>query len=99
MPVGTTLSVAEGSGLEVRDVESLRGHYDLTLGHWVRRLENSADEARRIVDETTYRVWRLYMSGSAHGFRTGRINVHQALLVRPDRGESGLPLTRDDWYS
>ncbi|HJQ28850.1 MAG TPA: cyclopropane-fatty-acyl-phospholipid synthase family protein [Rubrobacter sp.] len=99
VPVGTTLSAAEGSGFEVRDVESLREHYELTLGHWVRRLENSADEARRIVDETTYRVWLLYMSGSAHGFRAGRINVYQALLVRPDRGESGLPLTRADWYS
>lgn len=99
VPIGTTLSAAEGSGFEVRDVESLREHYALTLGHWVRRLEDNAEEARRVVDETTYRVWRLYMSGSAHGFRTGRINVYQALLVRPDRGESGLPLTRADWYA
>jgi cyclopropane-fatty-acyl-phospholipid synthase len=99
VPVGTTIGAAESSGFEVRDVESLREHYALTLGHWVRRLEDSADEARRVVDETTYRVWRLYMSGSAHGFRTGRINVYQALLVRPDLGESGLPLTRADWYS
>lgn len=99
VPIGTTLSAAEGRGFEVRDVESPREHYVLTLGHWVRRLEDNAEEARRIVDETTYRVWRLYMSGSAHGFRTGRINVYQALLVRPDRGESGLPLTRADWYA
>jgi cyclopropane-fatty-acyl-phospholipid synthase len=99
VPVGTTISAAENSGFEVRDVESLREHYALTLGHWVRRLEESADEARLIVGETTYRVWRLYMSGSAHGFRTGRINVYQALLSKPDSGESRLPLTRADWYS
>ena len=99
VPIGITLRAAEGSGFEVRDVESLREHYALTLGQWVRRLEDNADEARRIVDETTYRVWRLYMAGSVHGFRTGRINVYQALLIRPDRGESGLPLTRADWYS
>jgi cyclopropane-fatty-acyl-phospholipid synthase len=99
VPIGITFRAAEGSGFEVRDVESLREHYALTLGQWVRRLEDNADEARRIVDETTYRVWRLYMAGSAHGFRTGRINVYQALLIRPDRGESGLPLTRADWYS
>jgi cyclopropane-fatty-acyl-phospholipid synthase len=98
VPIGITLRAAEGSGFEVRDVESLREHYALTLGQWVRRLEDNADEARRIVDETTYRVWRLYMAGSVHGFRTGRINVYQALLIRPDRGESGLPLTRADWY-
>ena len=98
VPIGASIGAAEGSGFEVRDVESLREHYALTLGHWVRRLEDSAEEARRIVDETTYRVWRLYMSGSAHGFRTGRINIYQTLLSKPDRGESGLPLTRADWY-
>jgi cyclopropane fatty-acyl-phospholipid synthase-like methyltransferase len=71
VPIATTIGAAEGCGFEVRDVESLREHYALTLGHWVRRLEARSDEARRITDETTYRVWRLYMSGSAHGFRTG----------------------------
>ena len=80
-------------------MESLREHYALTLGHWVRRLEARADEARWITDETIYRVWRLYMSGSAHGFKTGRLNVYQALLLKPDQGESGLPLTRADWYA
>jgi len=40
------------------------------------------------------------MSGSAHGFTTGRLNVYQTLLVRPsERGHSGLPLTRVDWYA
>jgi len=99
VPIGTILGAAEGGGFEVRDVESLREHYALTLRHWVRGLEARADEARRITDETTYRVWRLYMSGSAHGFRTGRLNVYQTLLSKPDRGESGLPLTRTDWYA
>ncbi len=99
VPVATTLGAAEGRGFEVRDVESLREHYALTLGHWVRRLEARSDEARRITDETTYRVWRLYMSGSAHGFRMGRLNIYQTLLSKPERGESGLPLTRADWYA
>ncbi len=98
-PISATLRAAEDGGFEVRDVESLREHYALTLGHWVRRLEARYDEARKITDETTYRVWRLYMSGSAHGFTTGRLNVYQTLLSKPDRGESGLPLTRDDWYA
>jgi cyclopropane-fatty-acyl-phospholipid synthase len=39
------------------------------------------------------------MSGSAHGFAHGRLNIYQALLIKSDaRGKSGLPLTRDDWY-
>ncbi len=100
MPISTSLRVAEETGFEVRDVESLREHYALTLRHWVRRLETHHDQALRFVDEPTYRVWRLFMSGSAHGFATGRLNVYQALLVKPGKdGRSGLPLTRADWYA
>jgi len=98
LPISTTLRVAETSGFEVRDVESLREHYALTLRHWVRRLEAEREAACRTVDEVVYRTWRLYMSGSAHGFETGRINVYQVLLAKPERGRSGLPLTRHDWY-
>jgi cyclopropane-fatty-acyl-phospholipid synthase len=98
-PINATLHTAEEAGFEVRDVESLREHYALTLRHWVRRLEAQHEQALKFVDEPTYRVWRLFMSGSAHGFVTGRLNVYQTLLVKPDaQGGSDLPLTRDDWY-
>jgi cyclopropane-fatty-acyl-phospholipid synthase len=98
-PISTTLRAAEEAGFEVRDVESLREHYMFTLRHWVRRLEAQHDQALQYVDEPTYRVWRLFMSGSAYGFNVGRLNVYQALLVRPGHdGQSGLPLTRADWY-
>ena len=99
VPISTTQHVAEMSGFEVRDVESLREHYVLTLRHWVRRLEDHHDEARRAADEVTYRVWRLFMSGSAYGFQVGRLNVYQTLLVKPNQGDSGLPLTRAYWYA
>ena len=98
-PISVTLQAAEQAGFEVRDVESLREHYAQTLRHWVRRLEGHHGQALQFVDEPTYRVWRLFMSGSAHGFSAGQLNVYQALLVKPDRqGHSGLPLTRADWY-
>jgi cyclopropane-fatty-acyl-phospholipid synthase len=99
VPINTTLRAAESSGFEVRDVESLREHYTLTLRHWVRRLEEHADEARSLTGEVTYRIWRLYMAGAAHSFQTGRNNIYQTLLVKPERGESGFPLTRADWYA
>jgi cyclopropane-fatty-acyl-phospholipid synthase len=99
VPVSLSSRVAEEIGFEVRDVESLREHYALTLRRWVRRLESRHDEALRHVDEVTYRVWRLFMSGSAYGFESGRLNVYQTLLVKPGPdGESGLPLTREDLY-
>ncbi|MBI2502118.1 MAG: class I SAM-dependent methyltransferase [Candidatus Latescibacteria bacterium] len=97
-PLHAVLRAAEEARFEVRDAESLREHYALTLRHWVRRLEACHQEALRHVDEATYRIWRLYMAGSANWFARGYLGVFQALLVKPDRGISGLPLTRGDWY-
>jgi cyclopropane-fatty-acyl-phospholipid synthase len=98
-PIHTTLQAAEQANLEVRDVESLREHYILTLQNWVRRLEAHAEKARKLTNETAYRIWRIYMAGAADGFRAARLNLYQTLLVKPDRGVSGLPMTRVDWYS
>ncbi|MFI5087474.1 MAG: class I SAM-dependent methyltransferase [Terriglobales bacterium] len=98
VPISTVLRTAEDTGWEVRDLESLREHYAMTLRLWVQRLEQQATKARQVVDEVTYRIWRLYMAGAAHRFRTGWLNLYQALLVKPERGNSRLPLTRADWY-
>jgi cyclopropane-fatty-acyl-phospholipid synthase len=98
VPISESLGVAEATGFEIRDVESLREHYALTLREWVRRLDACSEKAREITDETTYRIWRLYMAGSEHWFRTGALNLYQMLLVKPRHGDSGMPLTRADWY-
>lgn len=98
-PLSIMLATAESAGFEIRDVENLREHYALTLRHWLRRLEAHHDEALRFVDETTYRVWRLYIAGSAHGFQRGHMAVYQTLLAKPGTaGGVNLPLRRDDWY-
>jgi cyclopropane-fatty-acyl-phospholipid synthase len=99
LPLGTTLLAAEGSGFEVRDVECLREHYVFTLRKWLERLESRREEACGATDERTYRMWRLYLAGGTHKFRTGRNNVYQTLLSKPFHGNSGLPLTRGDWYA
>jgi cyclopropane-fatty-acyl-phospholipid synthase len=98
IPVSTTLRVAESCGFEVRDVESLREHYLLTLRQWIRRLEARYEEAKRATDDVTCRVWRLYLNAAAYRFRMGVYNIYQSLLVKPDGGRSGLPLSRADWY-
>ncbi len=93
-----TLAAAESQGLEVRDVENLREHYELTLRRWVDGLKQNEAELLQIVPKTTYRIWLLYMAGSAAAFHRGDIGVYQVLLSRPDKGNCRLPLTRDDWY-
>ncbi len=99
VPVNATLAAAEACGFEVRDVESLREHYVLTLRHWLARLAANRDRARLAAGDAAYRVWQLYLAGSAYGFRIGRTSVFQTLLSKPDGGRAGLPLTRDDWYA
>jgi cyclopropane-fatty-acyl-phospholipid synthase len=96
--ISVSLRAAEQAGFEVRDVESLREHYPPTLREWLRRLEDNRDAIIRETDETSYRVFRLYLAGSIHGFSSGRLNIYQSLLSKPEKGLTGLPLGRLDWY-
>jgi cyclopropane-fatty-acyl-phospholipid synthase len=94
-----TITAATAEGFEVRDVENLREHYELTLRRWVEGLKRHRETLLKHVSETTYRIWLLYMAGSAAAFRRGDIAVYQTLLSRPDKGRCGLPLTRADLYA
>jgi cyclopropane-fatty-acyl-phospholipid synthase len=94
--VGRVTSCMQESGFEVRDVESLREHYALTLRNWVNNLEAQRDEAVSLTSEGRYRVWRLYMAASAVNFEMGRTQIHQIVGVRSDDGRSGVPLRRGD---
>ena len=87
-------------GLEVVDAEALREHYAKTLWNWVERLEHNADAARAEVGEEKFRVWRIYMAGSAHAFDRGWLSLWQVLAGKPlSDGRLPHPLTREDMYS
>jgi len=100
VPIAESLRLAEAAGLEVRDVENLREHYVRTLRAWVANLESHRAAAVALVGEPVYRSWRLYMAGSAQGFRVGRLGLYQALLARR-RGDGSIdaPATRRDLYA
>jgi cyclopropane-fatty-acyl-phospholipid synthase len=92
-----TAEAAMEAGLELRDVESLREHYALTLRRWLERLERQEAAAVREVGTTAFRIWRLYLAGAAAEFDRAGNTVYQTLYVRPVAGKSGLPLTRAGW--
>ncbi|MFJ9946356.1 class I SAM-dependent methyltransferase [Kitasatospora sp. NPDC091207] len=97
-PVGSTVARLEEAGFEVRDVESLREHYALTLREWVANLEAHWTEAVRLVGRGRARVWRLYMAASALAFEENRIGINQVLAVRTGPGGAAhLPATREEW--
>src|SRR5262249_22206875 len=92
-PISTTLRVAEATGFELRDVECLREHYILRGRHWEGRLITQADKVRQRTSEFTYRVYRLSLAAAIFGFVIAQPTISQSLLVKPQDGRSGLPLT------
>ncbi|MGW6789817.1 class I SAM-dependent methyltransferase [Streptomyces chartreusis] len=97
-PVGVTVAQLERAGFEVRDVESIREHYALTLRRWVANLEADWARAVRLSGFGRARVWRLYMAASALAFERNRIGVNQVLAVRtPESGDSGMALRARKW--
>ncbi|GHE70100.1 cyclopropane-fatty-acyl-phospholipid synthase [Streptomyces spiralis] len=97
-PIGTTVTQLERAGFEVRDVESIREHYALTLRRWVANLEANWARAVQLTSPGRARVWRLYMAASALAFERNRIGVNQVLAVRtPESGDSGMPLRARTW--
>ncbi|HHC07991.1 MAG TPA: class I SAM-dependent methyltransferase [Actinobacteria bacterium] len=84
-PIEEVVDAAMGAGFELRDAESLRTSYALTLRRWVANLETNHDAAVAATDETTYRIWRAYMAASAILFEHAGISVFQLLLTDPAR--------------
>ena len=98
--VAQVIGEMSAQGLECWDVENLRPHYAKTLWSWVERLEASRTAAIAAVGERLYRVWRIYMAGSAHAFERGWMSVYQILAGKPLAGGAlALPETRDDIYA
>jgi cyclopropane-fatty-acyl-phospholipid synthase len=92
-PVTEVLRSMENSNLEIRDVESLREHYVITLRGWLANLECRRQDAIREVGEARVRAWQLYLLGSAQAFAAADITVFQVLSVRGGAPPQ-LPLSR-----
>lgn len=96
--IGETVRAAERAGFEVRDVENLREHYARTVEQWHERFVCARLGIERVSDTVRYRIFDLYLAGTAYEFRVGRLHLHQTLLFKPEAGEALAPQTRHDWY-
>jgi len=86
------------AGFEVLDIENLRPHYALTCRAWAQRLQQNAERCRRLIGETAYRTWLVYISASALSFEDGATDVCQVLLAKRRR-QARRRLTRDYLYA
>ena len=89
----------ERAKFEIADCESLRAHYALTLRQWVARLEQQHSAILETVNESTYRIWRLYMAACALEFEGGELGIYQVLATKRSVGLTVLPLTRQHLYT
>jgi cyclopropane-fatty-acyl-phospholipid synthase len=98
--ISRVIAAMSAAGLECRDVESLRPHYARTLWEWVERLDANRAAALSAVGEKLYRVWRIYMAGSAHAFERGWLSIYQVLAGKPAaNGVLTMPATREYIYA
>lgn len=84
--------ILEPRGLSVLDVENLRLHYALTLGHWRDRFLDASDKVRAMFDEAFVRAWDLYLAGSQAAFTTGGMQLFQVVFA--PGGSNAVPWTR-----
>jgi cyclopropane-fatty-acyl-phospholipid synthase len=99
LPLSEANLTAESTGFEVRDVENLREHYALTLRHWMQRLREHREQAIAIAGEPMFRLWDMYLAGSAYHFETARITINQTLFAKAPVGSRILlPRTRTELY-
>jgi len=92
-----TIRAAEDAGFEVLDVENLRPHYARTCRLWEERLTGNREAALRLVDEPTFRTWRIWLAASLLNFEEGSSSVYQILMAK--LGAPRRRLTREYVYS
>lgn len=97
--ISEVMRAATGSQLECLDAENLRPHYGQTLWKWVSRLEAQASTARDLIGEQKYRIWRIYMAGSAYAFDHGWMELWQVLAGKAVNGmQPAYPFQRNYQY-
>jgi cyclopropane-fatty-acyl-phospholipid synthase len=96
--VGTVLLAMQDGGLETLDVENLRRHYARTCTHWADNFERNDDLIRSLVDDKTYRIWRIYLAGCAHAFEHDWVSLYQVLCGKSGRASNHLPWSRRYMY-
>jgi cyclopropane-fatty-acyl-phospholipid synthase len=76
--------LARDTNLDVLKVETFGHDYAKTLEIWLERFEDAwprLSQDHRL-DERFHRMWLLYLTLCATGFRLGRINVEQWAFTR-----------------
>lgn len=97
--ISTVLRTLQEGGLEAFDVENLRRHYQRTTALWAEAFEAQAQRIRPLVNEKTWRIWRVYLAGCAWAFEHDDVAIYQVLCRPAAQLSTGLPWSRGWMYS
>jgi cyclopropane-fatty-acyl-phospholipid synthase len=96
--ISQALKAMQEGGLETFDVENLRRHYAKTLHIWSENFEAHAPQIREMVEDKTFRIWRLYLAGCAYAFAHDDIAIYQIVGRKAGRLADTLPWSRRYMY-
>jgi cyclopropane-fatty-acyl-phospholipid synthase len=97
--ISLVLRTMQEAGLEAVDVENLRRHYARTCSIWADNFEAHGELIRQMVDDRLFRIWRLYLAGSAYAFEQDWISLYQVMCVKAGRHPANLPWSRAYMYA
>jgi cyclopropane-fatty-acyl-phospholipid synthase len=97
--IGLVLKSMQEGGLETLDVENLRRHYARTCGIWAENFEKNAPAIKRTTDDRHFRIWHIYLAGSAYAFANDWISLYQVLCMKGGRDAAQLPWSRRYMYA
>jgi cyclopropane-fatty-acyl-phospholipid synthase len=97
--ISLALEAAQRGGLEAIDVESLRRHYARTLDLWTENFEAHVEEARQLVDDEKFRIWRVYLAGCAYAFEHDDVSIYQIVCRKAGHSATTLPWSRRYMYA
>jgi cyclopropane-fatty-acyl-phospholipid synthase len=97
--IGLVLSTMQDAGLEPLDVENLRRHYARTCAIWAANFERNAAQVVQLAGQRRYRIWRVYLAGSAYAFDQDWISINQVVCAKAGRTSASLPWSRRYMYN
>jgi cyclopropane-fatty-acyl-phospholipid synthase len=58
-----------------------------------------AEEAKKLVDDEKYRIWRVYLAGCAYAFENDDVSIFQIVCRKAGRSAKTLPWSRQYMYA
>jgi cyclopropane-fatty-acyl-phospholipid synthase len=71
-------------GFSVLDVANETRDYELSMLEWAKRFEAAEDEIVAGWGERNYRMFRLYLWGGMHSFKTNSLQAYHFVAERTD---------------